>query len=305
MRALLVANPRATATTPRGRDVLARALESELKVEVAETAYRGHGIELARQARQDGVDVVVSLGGDGTVNEVVNGLLADGVGADVPVLAAVPSGSTNVFTRALGLSRDPVEATSEILDALRVGRSRRIGLGRADGRWFTFCAGVGIDAEVVAHIEQRRTNGDQVSGDTYVRTTLLHWAAGGGRRHPTLTVHRDGGEPIEHVFTVLVANTAPWSYLGSHPINPCPQASFDTGLDLLALRRFNPVALARLFHQMLTGGPQPPGNRYLPDQSRARITAEQPLSVQVDGDYIGERAGLALEAVPEALRVIA
>src|SRR5438067_10602402 len=129
MRALVVVNPAATATTPKGRDVLVGALASELKVDVVETERRGHGRELGRRAVEDGVDFVVTLGGDGTVNEVVNGLLEGGPSAHVPTLAVVPGGSTNVFSRALGRSRDPVEATAEILDSLRAGRTRRVSLG--------------------------------------------------------------------------------------------------------------------------------------------------------------------------------
>src|SRR4051794_13496753 len=166
MRGLLVVNPKATATTTRTREVLVRALGSDLKLDVAETQRRGHARDLAKQATNDGVDVVVALGGDGTVNEVVNGLLHQGPGPDVPSLAVVPGGSTNVFTRTLGLSQQPVEATGEILDALRNGSRRVIGLGRlsdvaepadpASTRWFTFCAGLGLDAEVVREVEVHR-----------------------------------------------------------------------------------------------------------------------------------------------------
>src|SRR5436305_856064 len=150
MRALVVVNPAATATTPKVRDVLVRALASELKVDVVETEHRGHGRELGRRAVEDGIDVVVTLGGDGTVNEVVNGMLEHGPAAHVPTLAVVPGGSTNVFARALGRSRNPVEATAEILDSLRAGRTRRVSLGTASAsgtegasewtqpRWFVF-----------------------------------------------------------------------------------------------------------------------------------------------------------------------
>ncbi len=139
MRALLVCNPKATTTSDRVRDVLVRALRSETELDVAFTRRRGHGASLAREARKNGVDLVVALGGDGTVNEVVNGLLADGTdeervasGANpVPALAVVCGGSTNVFARALGLPTDWAEGTSVILEALREGRMRRIGLGKA------------------------------------------------------------------------------------------------------------------------------------------------------------------------------
>src|SRR3954468_17779935 len=131
MRALVVVNPAATATTPKGRDVLVRALASDLKVDVAETEHRGHARELGRRAVEDGVDVVVTLGGDGTVNEVVNGMMEHGPAPHLPTLAVVPGGSTNVFSRALARSRTPFEAPSEILDSLRAGRTPRVSLGTA------------------------------------------------------------------------------------------------------------------------------------------------------------------------------
>ena len=139
MRALLVVNPKATATTPRMREVLASALASEVKLDVEVTQARGHAIELAAQARVDGLDVVVALGGDGTVNEVVNGLLDGGPSPDGPALAVVPGGNANVFARALGLPNNAVDATSVLLDRPRRGppapdlprrRGRRGQLGR-------------------------------------------------------------------------------------------------------------------------------------------------------------------------------
>ena len=103
MRALLVVNPAATTTSPRTREVLLAALEGELKLEIVETTHRvPRRPSSARQARRDGLELVIALGGDGTVNEVVNGLLDDGPHDDVPDLAVVPGGGTNVFARALG-----------------------------------------------------------------------------------------------------------------------------------------------------------------------------------------------------------
>src|SRR5450631_91568 len=167
MRAVLVVNPNATATTLRTRDVLAAALSSDLRVDSQETKGRGHAIELATQAVETGADLVVALGGDGTVNEVVNGILSEGVRPGLPDLAVVPGGSTNVFARALGMPASAVEATGQILEALREGRSRRIGLGKANERWFTFCAGLGIDAAVVERVEQKRAKGKRSTHSLY------------------------------------------------------------------------------------------------------------------------------------------
>src|SRR5215213_4508974 len=101
MRALLVVNPNATTTTERGRDILVRALRSQVDLEVAYTQRKGHGVELARDAARERFDLVVTLGGDGTVNEAVNGLMtfdagqAAGRAQERPALAVVPGGSTN------------------------------------------------------------------------------------------------------------------------------------------------------------------------------------------------------------------
>src|SRR5438046_8401837 len=145
MRALLVVNHKATTTSGRVRDVLVQALRSVVDLDVTHTRERGHAASLAERAAADGVDVVVVLGGDGTVNEVVNGLLAHGIPGHGPALAVVPGGSTNVFARALGLPADWVEATGVLLEALRDGRYRTIGLGRADGRYVPRLAGGGVE----------------------------------------------------------------------------------------------------------------------------------------------------------------
>src|SRR4051812_23214780 len=180
MRALGVVTPAATATTPKARDVLVRALASELKVDVVETEHRGHGRELGRRAAEDGVDVVVTLGGDGTVNEVVNGLLEGGPSAHVPTLAVVPGGATHGFSPAPSRPRHPLAGAAEILDSLRAGRTRRVSLGTAsaetpDGwtapRWFVFSAGLGFDADVIARVEAKRAQGTRSTGLLYVRQT--------------------------------------------------------------------------------------------------------------------------------------
>ena len=125
---------------------------------------------------------MIVLGGDGTVNEVVNGLLADGVDVGAPALAVVPGGSTNVFARAIGMPDDHVEATGHLLEALRAGRERSLGLGRADQRWFTFTAGLGLDADVVAQVERKREAGRRSTHALYVRTALRSMAGREARR---------------------------------------------------------------------------------------------------------------------------
>lgn len=307
MRALLVVNPKATATTARARDVLARALGSELKVDVAETQHRGHAIELGRQAVADEAELVVVLGGDGTVNEVVNGLLDAAPPAGAPLLAVVPGGSTNVFSRALGISRDPVEATGELLDALRAGSSRSIGLGRAGGRYFTFAAGLGLDAQAVAEVDRLRATLNRSTPRMFVRAALRQYLRHTDRRHPGLALHREGAEPVEGLFFGIVANTEPWTYFFDRPIRATPLGGFDTGLDVFAMRRLGPVAVGRASLGMFFGGQRGPRGRavrHFHDLSSFTLVADRGLAFQVDGEYLGEREAVHFSAWPQALRVV-
>ncbi|PLW74489.1 diacylglycerol kinase family lipid kinase [Streptomyces sp. SCUT-3] len=325
MRALLVVNPAATTTSARTRDVLIHALASDLKLEVAATEHRGHARELARRAAQDrDVELVVALGGDGTVNEVANGLLHDGPDPEgLPRLAVVPGGSTNVFARALGLPNHPVEATGVLLDALREGRERTVGLGLASGtpgsedegvpaRWFTFCAGLGFDAGVVGRVEQQRERGRRSTHALYVRQVLRQFAGEEHRRHGTISVHRPGGsggaEVVPDLALAVVCNTSPWTFLGNRPIYATPRASFDTGLDLLGLTRLSPTAVARYGTQLLMSSPErgPHGRHALSlhDLSEFTLQSQVPLPFQVDGDHLGLRTSVNFTGVRRALRVI-
>jgi diacylglycerol kinase family enzyme len=315
MRALLVVNPKATTTSERSRDVLVRALRSAVNLTVEYTTRRGHAAALARAAAESGVDVVVTLGGDGTVNEAVNGLMTaraalDGIAGPraqaLPALAVVPGGSTNVFARALGLPRDWVDATSVILEALRDGRHRVIGLGRADDRYFTFAAGVGLDAAVVRRVEQSRLRGRKSTPSLYFRSIVGQFVVGDDRKSPPLSIERPG-EPAElELGTVVVQNTAPWTYLGDRAINPNPSASFDRGLDVLALRRLAVTSTTRTLAQLATRKGDPHGKQvlHLHDQEEFTVVATRPQAFQLDGDYLGERQKVHFVSVPEALRVI-
>lgn len=269
MRALLVVNPAATTTSARTRDVLIHALASEMKLEAVTTEYRGHARDLGRQAAEsDDVDLVVALGGDGTVNEVVNGLLHNGPDPEgLPGLAVVPGGSTNVFARALGLPNDAVEATGALLDALREGSERTVGMGIAAGtpgtedegvpeRWFTFCAGLGFDAGVVGRVEQQRERGKKSTHALYLRQVVRQFIQEPNRRHGTITLERPGEDPVTDLVLSIVCNTAPWTYLGNRPVYAAPKASFDTGLDVLGLSRMSTVAVARYATQLLTSSPE-------------------------------------------------
>ncbi|MFR9725906.1 diacylglycerol/lipid kinase family protein [Streptomyces sp. MS19] len=321
MRALLVVNPVATTTSARMRDVLTHALASEVKLDVALTAFRGHARDLARRAAEQGAaDVVIALGGDGTVNEVVNGLLHHGPDTgELPRLAVVPGGSTNVFARALGLPNDAVEATGALLDALHAGSERSVGLGLASGtpgtpdegvprRWFTFCAGLGFDAGVIGRVESQRERGKRSTHALYVRQVMRHFLGDPTRRRGVISLLRAGHDPVEGLALSIVCNTSPWTYLGNRAIHATPAASFDTGLDLLGLTRLSSSAVSRYATQLLLSSPErgPHGRHVvsLHDETDFTLQSQVPLPFQLDGDHLGLRTSVSFTGVRHALRVI-
>ncbi len=301
---LVIGNPRATASTPRFRDVLTRSLASAGDLEIADTEHRGHAAALATRAMRGGVDVVVAFGGDGTVNEVVNGLLTDGVHPGVPLLGVVPAGSTNVFARALGLPNDAIEATGQLLEALREDRSRPISMARADERWFIFAAGLGLDAAVVAGVEKHRRRGRRSTHGLYARVTAREFVTA-RRRHPQLTVRLPDGEILEKIHFVIVSNADPWTFAGNTPLRPTPQTSFDTGFGLYARRRMGTAGLVFSVARMAGDKPRI-GSRgaYLHyDLDEITVTCARPTPLQVDGDYLGERTEVRFRSERNAVRV--
>lgn len=314
MRALLIVNPYATSTTPVRREVITHALASELDLDVVQTRYRGHAAHVAEGAAREDFGLVLTLGGDGTVNEVVNGMLrarppggtGDGTPPPAPLLAALPGGNANVFTKALGLPADPVDATGQILRSLPAGRTRTIGLGVADRRYFCFNAGLGLDAEVVRVVEGLRARGRGASAALYVWTTVRQFTTVTDRREPALTLERDGHPALDGLFLGIVSNTSPWTYLGERPVNASPQAGFDTGLDLFAMRKLGTLGTLNALRQMLgrDGGPAGRHVVSLHDQAALTFRADRPVAFQVDGEYVGEREHVMLRSIPNALRVL-
>lgn len=314
-------NPAATTTSARTRDVLIHALASEMKLEAVTTEYRGHARDLGRQAAEsDDIDLVVALGGDGTVNEVVNGLLHSGPDPEhLPGLAVVPGGSTNVFARALGLPNQPVEATGALLDALREGRERTVGLGLTSGtpgsedeavpaRWFTFNAGLGFDAGVVGRVEQQRERGRRSTHALYVRQVVRQLFGEPHRRHGVITLEQPGEDPVTDLVLSIVSNTSPWTFLGNRPIYASPKASFDTGLDIFGLSRLSTAAVARYGTQLLASSPErgPRGRHAVSrhDLTQFTLHSKVPLPLQMDGDHLGLRTSVTFTGVRRALRVI-
>ena len=314
MRAVLIVNPTATSTTQAGRDLLANALKSRLELTVEHTRHRGHGGEIAEAAVQDGVDLVVVHGGDGTVSNVVNGLLGRPgplPTGHIPALAIVPGGSANVMARSLGIPPGPIDATNQLILLLdryaQEKKWRRIGLIDCGEHWAVLNAGMGVDAEAVGKVEAQREKGVKVTPTRYI-TAAVRATVAYSRREPRLTVELPGREPISGVHFVFVSNSSPWTYAKHRPMCTNPGTTFETGLGVFGVTRLKVVPSLRLAAQMFSKEPKIEGKQVVRDDDAACVRvscAGDPMASQFDGDYLGIREQMTFRAVPDALDVVA
>ncbi|AUH68249.1 MULTISPECIES: diacylglycerol/lipid kinase family protein [Gordonia] len=292
MRVMLITNPFATFTTAEGRDALANTLDSRYHVDVEHTTHRGHAGELGARAAAEGYDAVVVHGGDGSVNEAANGILGspDSLSrppSSLPALGVVPGGSANVFARALGIDRDPLTATAQLMAILDRGERRSISLGHTLNRWFLFNAGMGMDAIVVRRMEELRHKGKKATAGRYFRTTVSSFVKP-SITPPTFTVEVPGRPAIDGVRFGFVSNTGPWTYFGTREIRTNPHTDFDHGLGIFAATSVSVARNVVLGARLLAGTEPRAHHLYRDDDVEwVRFTSPEPADVQMDGDYLG------------------
>jgi diacylglycerol kinase family enzyme len=300
VRALLVSNPSATTTSPAVTDVIARALSTEMKLDVETTKRRHHAGFLAAGAVHEGYELVIALGGDGTVNEVLQGV-AD---SDVK-LGILPGGSTNVWARTLGLPRDPVEAAAALLRRVRDGEERTINLGVANGRYFAFSAGFGFDAHVVRAVEERERLKRALGQGAFVWCGLTA-AATYDRRAADIRVVVGGATVGSGFRAVVCCNSNPWTYLGPFAVELCPQADLEAGLDAAGLTRIGVGTVLRLARATISGRVRKLRDVCLwHDQDAFELVNPTPLALELDGDYVGETERVRVRTARSALTVLA
>ncbi|MDP9022510.1 MAG: diacylglycerol kinase family lipid kinase [Actinomycetota bacterium] len=302
MRGLLVFNPYARATEANVRDVIAAALASQIPLDVQQTEHPGHATQIAAAAVRDGVDVIFSHGGDGTLNEVIQPL----AGSDVR-LGIIPGGTTNVVLRNLGLPNDPIAATGALLERLRSGSTRTIALGRANGRYFAANAGVGFDAAVVRCVDGRPDLERAVGQLAWVWCAVQEFLVGYDRSALPISVELPGEAPRAGFGFCIICNTTPYAYLGARPLRVAPDASFDRGLDLVGVRSLRAATLLRLMVQMATtaGHVHASATRYWRDLPEFSVRSDVALPVQLDGEYVGRWQNVTFTSLPGGLTVIA
>ncbi|MGH2789808.1 MAG: diacylglycerol/lipid kinase family protein [Actinomycetota bacterium] len=299
-KVLFVSNPIAGTVSSRVKQVIVKALEADFKLEVAETAGRNHAGGFASDAVDRDFDAVFVFGGDGTINETAQGL----VGSDVP-LGVFPGGSTNVMARALGVPRDPVEATAFAASHLKSGTRRLVNAGKLNDRFFMFNAGMGLDAEVVRRVESDPENKRRNHEGLFVRNAFKAGLTEYRGSVPLISLAVDGNAPVD-VITAICCKGAPFTYYKHRPVDVCPSARLDKGLDVFGLGRLRARMVPRLVYSLFVSRSHPRWNSssYHHDISRVRLRAEQPMPVQVDGDYIGQLDSADIDLVPDALHLL-
>lgn len=309
---MLITNPVSTHTNEADRRAVHNALSVHHEVHQVPTTHRGHAEELGASAVADGYGAVVVYGGDGSVNEVVNGLLGTpdsgrrpDAGA-LPVLGIVPAGNANVFARSLGIDRHAGRAIGQLTTALDAGVRRTVGLGHTLGRWFLFNAGMGIDATVVRHVHEHRQRGRKVTNLLYLRGILEAFLRPAGPA-PTITVEIPGRSPVTGARFGFVSNSSPWTYLGVLPIRTNPGTDIDRGLGLAAATSLSPWRNLLLGARLLAGSADPRAAHFIRDDDieQLRFTAGEPADVQIDGDYMGRHRQLDFGCAHRVLPVAA
>jgi diacylglycerol kinase family enzyme len=297
-RAVLIVNPFATGVTESNLAAVKAALARHADVDVLLTERPRHATELVEGALGTECDGIFVFSGDGGFNEAVNG--ADG---KVP-LGFIPGGGTSVLPRALGISRDPVEAAHRLGESLETGRTRRISLGRVNGRRFAFNAGVGIDAETVRRFNAlgRRADGHR-PGDVRFMLTLLAVLRDRGFRYETVAELAGVGP----VAFAIVSNCEIYTYVGGRPISLTPRARFELGLDAIAPREVAPRDVLRLIGYVATSKENLRGRTvaYLHNKDRFELRSRRPLPLQADGEDLGDVEEVVFECERSALSVFA
>jgi diacylglycerol kinase family enzyme len=303
-RMLVIVNPYATTVSDRLKNLVVYALRGRYQVDAEETQGRDHATALAREAAHEGYDVVVAFGGDGTVNEAAQGL----AGSSTP-LSALPGGATNVFCRVLGIPHEIVDATEHLLHLADDWRPRRVDLGRVNDRYFTFSAGLGLDASVVervdAHPYRKAKFGEWyftwAAIDIFTRRYLID--------PPQIEVEWDGER--ERGVTVVVQNASPFTYFNRRPIEIAEGAALDSGtLAGAVLRRANPFDMPTVIWRAFSRRARIARHRQVTPFAgldRLHVTSPDghPLPLQVDGDHIGEVTEAEFGIAPQSLSVVA
>jgi diacylglycerol kinase family enzyme len=304
-RMLVIVNPKATAMKERLRHLVVYALQGRYDVHVEETTHRGHAQDLSREAAAKGFDVVAVYAGDGTVNEAANGLAGTQT-----ALTALPGGSNNVWAKELGIPNDVVDATEHLLGLADRWEPRAIDLGVLNGRYFTFAAGMGLDASVVKRVDAHPSLKSRFGPFYFVEAAVATFLARYVVNPPKLTIEVDGAPAVSGV-SAFFQNTAHYTYFNKRAIELVEGGGFESGaLAGVVLTRARPYDVPTVTFRALSGAARIAKHNGIAafggfQEAVVRSGDGRPIPIQVDGDYLGDELEARFAIAAGALRVVA
>jgi diacylglycerol kinase family enzyme len=302
-RMLIIVNPYATTVSDRLRHLVVYALQGRYEVDAVDTEARGHAIELCREAAHEGYDVVVAFGGDGTVNEAANGLR----GSPTP-LTCLPGGSANVYGKILGIPGELVDATEHLLGMADDWRPRKVDLGMVNGRCFTFASGLGLDASVVQRVDSNPHLKARFGAYYFTWAAVSTFTRRYIVKPPHLTAEVDGEEHTG--VTAIIQNGSPFTYFKDRPIEVAEGLELDSGtLKACVLSRARPFDMPSIAFRAFSRRARLARHRQVTPldemlELAVRSSDEQPLPLQVDGDYMGDVMEARYSLLPRELTVV-
>jgi diacylglycerol kinase family enzyme len=304
-RMLVIANPYASTMSARLKHLVVYALQGRYDVEAVDTQRKGHAIELCREAANEGYDVVCAFGGDGTVNEVANGL----AGSSTP-MTCLPGGATNVYCRMLGIPNDVVDATEHLLRVADDWTPRPVDLGKVNGRWFTFSAGAGLDASIVEVVDRHSHLKARYGPYFFTAAGLSVFLRRYVRNPPRVVVETADGTTMTGV-SAFVQNSTPYTFFKKRPVEVVGGATLESGtMTVGVLERASAVDAPTIITRGLAPRLRIEDHRRvgtLRDVTEVTVRSadEREVPVQVDGDFVGVTEQACFKVVPGALHVVA
>ena len=298
-RTRVIFNPQANrGTAAKLLPELVRCLDKYGQADLVQTTRPGEAAELAARALEQGFDKIVAAGGDGTVNEIVNGCQSHAGAEGWGALGILPIGSGNDLAWTLGLSPDLVTACARVFN----GKRREIDLGRVtdgNGRSRYFCNGVGIgfDGTVAREVQKITWAGGFAK---YLlglaRTFLFYYDA------PQVTIRYDDREISDRIMMLTVSNGR--RHGGGFIITP--EATLDDGrLDLCIVRRVGRLGILQLIPKFLQGVHVDDARVQMDRGGRVVVEVPDGLATHLDGEIFCDAARwLDIEILPRRLAVL-
>jgi diacylglycerol kinase (ATP) len=292
--AVLIANPTSgsyLANAHHLKETISFLQEHGWKAELRLTQVAGDAGKLAREAVIQGIDIVVAVGGDGTINEIIQEL----AGSET-ALGVLPSGTVNVWAREVGIPLDLAEARELLL----TGQIRRIDLGQVNERYFLLMVGIGVDGEVAHAVEKKPAKRFGVIGYLIVAFWL-------GVRYPAFRVILQLGDRTVKInaLQVIIGNTQ----LYGGAIKYTWQARCDDGLlDICVVRKQSLLGRFAILFDFLLGRKERGQWVHYETEKTIKLHTKKPVAIQVDGDPMGytntDTPSTIFSIAPHALKVV-